>query len=147
MLYTPMTKAALLLSFQAHKDQIDKSGLPYVYHPFHVAEQMRTEEEVCVALLHDVMEDTSLSVDDIRAVGMSEPVIEALCLMTHEPTIAYMDYVARLAQNPLARRVKMADLRHNMDLTRLDSVTSTDVRRRKKYVRAYELLERAEAEG
>ena len=146
MLYTPMTKAAMKLCFEAHRDQVDKSGLPYVFHLILVAEQMSTEEEVCVALLHDVMEDTDFTVEDIRAAGMSEDVIEALLLMTHEPSVEYMDYVVTLSVNPLARKAKMADLCHNMDVRRMDSMTDADWKRRDKYAEAYALLEKAEAE-
>ena len=141
MLYTPMTKAALALCFEAHKDQVDKSGLPYVFHPFHLAEQMDTEEEVCVALLHDVMEDTDFTADDIRAAGMGKTVLEALMLMTHDPAVPYMDYVAKLAGNPIARKVKLADLRHNSDVGRLVGVTDKDRLRLAKYARAIALLE------
>lgn len=146
MLYTPMTKTAMKLCFEAHKDQLDKSGLPYVFHPLLVAEQMDTEEEICVALLHDVMEDTGITEDCIRAAGMSERVIEALILMIHDPSVDYMDYVTALSVNPLARKVKMADLCHNMDVSRLDSMTEADWKRRDKYAKAYALLEKAEAE-
>lgn len=145
MLYTPMTKAAMKLCFAAHRDQVDKSGLPYVFHPLLVAEQLSGEEEICVALLHDVMEDTDTTAEDIRAAGMSEAVVEALLLMTHDPSARYMDYVASLAKNPLARRVKMADLRHNMDVSRLDIVTDADRKRCEKYARAYAMLEEVEA--
>ena len=72
MLYTPLTKKALKLSFAAHKDQLDKSGMPYVYHPFHVAEQMETEETVAVALLHDVIEDTDYTLEDLKAMGFPD---------------------------------------------------------------------------
>ena len=145
MIYTDKTKAAMRLCFEAHKDQLDKSGLPYVFHPLLVAEQMSTEEEVCVALLHDVMEDTALTVDDIREAGMSEDVVEALLLMTHNPSVEYMDYVASLADNPLARRAKMADLCHNMNVGRLDSVTKADWQRQEKYAQAYRMLEQVDA--
>ena len=141
MIYTPQSKEALKLCFLAHRDKTDKSGLPYVFHPFHLAEQMETEDEVCVALLHDVMEDTDYTVDDMRAIGMPEQVIEALLLMTHNPSVQYMDYVANLANNPLARTVKIADLRHNSDLTRLDVVTEEDCERVEKYSRALALLQ------
>lgn len=140
MIYTQMTKAALKLCFEAHKDQVDKSGLPYVFHPFHVAEQMKTEEEVCVALLHDVMEDTDFTVDDIRAAGMNDAVVEALLLMTHGPSVPYMDYVAKLADNPLARTVKIADLQHNLDRTRIENPTERDAQRWEKYERALAFL-------
>ena len=140
MLYTPMTKAAMKLCFEAHKDQVDRSGVPYVFHPFHVAEQMTSEAEVCVALLHDVMEDTDLTADDIRAAGMSEEVVEALLLMTHDADVDYLDYVRALRDNPLARAVKIADLTHNSDLTRLDVVSEKDRRRVEKYAAALGLL-------
>lgn len=141
MIYTPMTKAALALCFSAHKDQVDKSGLPYVFHPFHLAEQMESEDEVCVALLHDVMEDTELTACDLHAAGMNETVMGALLLMTHDPAMPYMDYVARLAPNPIARKVKLADLRHNSDPSRLDVVTERDLARAAKYAQAIALLE------
>ena len=78
MIYTPLTKKALKISFKAHKDQVDKSGLPYVYHPFHLAEQMNDECSICVALLHDVVEDTDISLDDLASDGFPAEVIEAL---------------------------------------------------------------------
>ena len=140
MLYTPMTKAAMRLCFEAHKDQMDKSGVPYAFHPIHVAEQMSTEEETCVALLHDVIEDTPLGVNDLRAAGMSEPVVQALLLITHAKEVPYLDYVANLAPNPIARKVKLADLRHNSDKTRTDTVTERDLERLEKYDRAREIL-------
>ena len=147
MLYTPMTKAALALCYAAHKDQVDKSGLPYVFHPFHLAEQMESEKETCVALLHDVMEDSAYTAEDIRAAGMSDEVLEALALMTHDPKVPYMDYVSQLADNPLARKVKLADLRHNSDTSRLDTVSERDLERVAKYAQAVALLEgRADAE-
>lgn len=142
MLYTPATKAALRLCFDAHRDQVDKSGLPYVFHPFHLAEQMTTEHEVCVALLHDVMEDTALGAEDIVAAGIPRAYVETCRLMTHEPGVPYLDYVRRLASDPVARRVKLADLAHNSDLSRLDGEpTQADLARVEKYRGAVELLE------
>ena len=142
MLYTPRTKAALRLACEAHRNQLDKSGLPYILHPFHVAEQMSSEDAVCVALLHDVMEDSDVSAEQIRAIGMTDEVMEALELLTHDPREPYMDYVARIAGNDLARCVKIADLRHNSDLGRLDTITELDRRRARKYARALALLEK-----
>ena len=110
MLYTTATKAALKVCYESHAGQVDKSGIPYVFHPFHLAEQMEDEESTCVALLHDVMEDTEFTVDDIRALGMPETVIEALELLTHDEAEPYLEYVARVARNPLAAKVKRADL-------------------------------------
>ena len=142
MIYTDMTKQALRLCFEAHKDQTDKSGLPYVFHPFHLAEQMPDEECVIVALLHDVMEDTEYGITDLAALGFSKPVLEALELMTHESQVPYLEYVAALKLNRIARTVKLADLRHNSDLTRLNDISDKDIRRVEKYKKAILLLEK-----
>ena len=142
MLYTPLTKKALKLSFAAHKDQLDKSGMPYVYHPFHVAEQMETEETVAVALLHDVIEDTDYTLEDLKTMGFPDSGTGALALMTHDDSVPYLDYVAKLKDNPIARAVKLADLRHNSDLSRLDAVDEKALGRVKKYRKAIEILTR-----
>ena len=141
MLYTPMTKKALCLCFEAHKEQKDKSGLPYVFHPFHLAEQMETEETTAVALLHDVVEDTGYSLADLEDMGFSKSVLDALALLTHDPSVDYMDYVRAIKANPIARTVKLADLRHNSDLTRLDTVDEKALARVEKYQKARILLE------
>ena len=144
MIYTDLTKKAMKISFQAHKDQLDKSGLPYVFHPFHLAEQMDEQYAVCVALLHDVVEDSDVTYDDLRGEGFPETVINAIAEMTHDDGTPYMEYVRRLKSNPLAKKVKLADLRHNSDLSRLDSVTPADAERAKKYQQAIALLESEE---
>ena len=141
MIYTPMTKNAMKLCFAAHKDQTDKSGLPYVFHPFHLAEQMHDEDTTIVALLHDVVEDTDYTFEDLQALGFSDAVVEAIRLMTHPEGMPYMDYVARIKPNPIARAVKLADLRHNSDLTRLDCVDQKALDRVQKYQKAMALLE------
>ena len=141
MLYTDNTKKALKLCFEAHKDQKDKSGIPYVFHPFHLAEQMETEETTIVALLHDVVEDTDYTIDDIKNMGFSDAIIDAIRLMTHNDGSDYMDYVRRIKSNPIAKAVKLADLRHNSDLSRLDKVDDKALTRREKYLKAMEILE------
>ena len=141
MIYTEQTKKALKLCFRAHKNQTDKSGMPYVFHPFHLAEQMTDELTTVTALLHDVVEDTPHTLNDLREMGFPEEVIEALALLTHEKTVPYMEYVARIKQNPIAVAVKLADLRHNSDLTRLDHPGEKDLGRVEKYRKAIRLLE------
>lgn len=141
MIYTAQTKKALALCFEAHKEQKDKSGLPYVFHPFHLAEQMETEETIIVALLHDLVEDTDYTLDDLRKMGFSQEVVVAIGLMTHADAVPYMDYVAKIKENPLAKAVKLADLRHNSDLTRLNSVDQKALDRREKYLKAIKFLE------
>lgn len=140
MLYTAKTKQAIRLCFEAHKDQLDKSGLPYVFHPFHLAEQMTEENTVVAALLHDVVEDTPYTFDDLLAMGFGEEVVAALRLLTHDDAVPYMDYVANIKANPIARAVKLADLRHNSDLSRLDVVDEKALRRCEKYAEAIRLL-------
>lgn len=141
MIYTPMTKKALKLCFEAHKDQVDKSGMPYVFHPFHLAEQMNTEQTTIVALLHDLVEDTPYTVEDLAGMGFDKAVTDAITLMTHDPGVDYMDYVRRIKDNPITRAVKLADLKHNSDLTRLDTVDEKALKRREKYLNAIALLE------
>ncbi|MBO5231661.1 MAG: bifunctional (p)ppGpp synthetase/guanosine-3',5'-bis(diphosphate) 3'-pyrophosphohydrolase [Clostridia bacterium] len=140
MIYTNLTKKALSLCFEAHKNQLDKSGMPYVFHPFHLAEQMETEETVVVALLHDLVEDTDYTIDDLKAMGFPQNVTDAIALMTHDADTEYMDYVARIKTNPIAKAVKLADLRHNSDTTRLDKVTEKDLKRVEKYTAAIKFL-------
>lgn len=144
MLYTDLTKKALKISFDAHKNQVDKSGMPYVYHPFHLAEQMDDEISTCVALLHDVVEDTAVTLGDLKAAGFPDDVIEALSLMTHGDDVPYMEYIRALKNNPVARKVKLADLAHNSDLTRLDKVDDKAIERANKYRQAMLILKSAE---
>ncbi len=141
MIYTDLTKKALKLSFEAHKDQLDKGGIPYVYHPFHLAEQMDSEDTVITALLHDVVEDTAYTLDDIRAMGFPDRIVDALALLTHDKDVPYMEYVSRIKENPIAKAVKLADLRHNSDLSRIDTVNEKVLRRIEKYTEAIRLLE------
>ena len=141
MIYTDNTKKALKLCFEAHKEQTDKSGLPYVFHPFHLAEQMPDENTTVTALLHDVVEDTQYTLDDLRELGFPDAVLDAVALMTHDESVPYLAYVANMKSNPIARTVKLADLRHNSDLSRLDEADAAALKRVEKYRRAMALLE------
>ena len=118
MIYTPMTNKAIKLMYVAHKDQVDKSGLPYVFHPWHVAESMKDEVRCTVALLHDVIEDTNITLDMLKEEGFSEEVIEAVDVLTHKSDMDYGEYIRNIMTNDIAVDVKIADLRHNMDETR-----------------------------
>ncbi len=140
MIYTPLTKQALRLCFEKHKEQMDKSGVPYVFHPFHVAESMTDEYTTCVALLHDIIEDTDVTAEDLLIQGFPQEVVEAIKLLTHNDGSPYLEYVTRIKPNPLARTVKLADLRHNMDLTRLDEVTDYYLQKYAIYQKAMEVL-------
>ena len=140
MIYTDKTKKAMKLCYEAHKDQVDKSGMPYVFHPFHVAEQMTDEATTIVALLHDVVEDTDYTLEDLAAEGFGEDILEAVALMTHEDDVPYLEYVAKLKDNPIARAVKLADLAHNSDLSRIGEVDDETKQRLEKYKKAIALL-------
>lgn len=141
MIYTDKTKRAMKLCYEAHAGQTDKSGLPYVHHPLHLAEQMDDEDSTVTALLHDVVEDTHYSIEDLQGMGFGDNVIEALKLLTHDPAVPYMEYVRKIGTNPLATKVKLADLAHNSDTTRLDhEPTEADLKRLQKYQEARKIL-------
>ena len=141
MIYTDLTKKALKLCFESHKEQVDKSGMPYVFHPFHLAEQMTDEMTTVVALLHDVVEDSDITFEDLETQGFSDGILNALKLLTHDKSIPYMDYIAEIKKNEIATAVKLADLKHNSDLSRLDVIDEKTLNRKKKYEKAIKFLE------
>ncbi len=102
---------------------------------------MQDENTVCVALLHDVVEDTEITFEELEKVGFSEEIIEALKLLTHDEAVPYMEYVRAIKKNPIATKVKLADLRHNSDLSRLDVVDEKALKRVEKYKMAMKILE------
>ena len=140
MIYTELTQKAIMICFQAHRDQNDKGGMPYVFHPFHIADQMDTEKETCVALLHDLIEDTDWTLDRLTADGFPFDVLKALDLMTHNPSTPYLEYVKKLSDNPIAKKVKLADLRHNSTRGRLKRFGEKDEARLRKYLDAQAIL-------
>lgn len=142
MIYTEQTKKAMRIAYDAHEGQLDKGGVPYVFHPWHLAEQMDDELSTIVALLHDVVEDTDWTMEQLAAEGFSAEVLEVLGLLTHPKGQPYMEYVAGLQHNPVAVKIKLADLRHNSEFTRLSAVTADQQARLEgKYAPAFALLE------
>lgn len=145
MIYTKLTQKAMKIAYQAHHGQTDCNGMPYVFHPYHLAEQMDDEISCCVALLHDVAEDTEVTLDEL-AKDFPQEVIEALKLLTHEKDTDYFEYVRKIKDNLIAKKVKLADLTHNMDRSRI--VDSSAVSAEKlnkwdeKYGKAMEILTR-----
>ena len=117
MIYTPLTSKAMRVAYAAHHGQLDYNGIPYIFHPIHLAEQMEDEISCCVALLHDVVEDTEVTLDDLRK-DFPEEVVEIVRLLTHDDTVSYFDYVREIKKHPIAKKVKLADLAHNSDQTR-----------------------------
>ena len=141
MLYTDLTRKAMKIAYEAHHGQADKAGLPYINHPLHLAEQMETEDTCVVALLHDVVEDTNVTLDDLKRAGFTEIQLEAIVAMTHEASVPYMDYIREIKKNPVATAVKIADIIHNSDVTRIENPTEKDrTRFDRKYKTAMEYL-------
>lgn len=144
MIYTEQTRRAIKLAYAAHHGQVDQSGLPYIHHVFHVAEQMTDEVTTVAALLHDIIEDTALTLDDLREQGFLPEAVEAVRRLTHNADVPYLDYVRALRDNPIAVSVKLADLTHNSDLSRLAHITERDKQRAQKYRQAIDILKTTE---
>ncbi len=115
MIYTDLVRKAANISFEAHKNDKDKGGYPYFMHPMTLALQFDDEAAVCVALLHDVIEDHGdvYSLSYLKEQGFPDSVLDALVLLTHDKDVPYLDYVRKIKENDTARRVKLADLKHN----------------------------------
>jgi (p)ppGpp synthase/HD superfamily hydrolase len=132
---------AIRIAVKAHKGQTDKYGNPYILHPMRVMGMGRTDDEKIVGILHDVVEDTDWTFEDLRKEGFSERVIAALdCVTKRSDDEDYDEFVARTRTNALAIRVKLNDLTDNMDIRRMGEVKEKDVKRLNKYLRAYKLL-------
>ena len=132
---------AIEVALRAHAGQQDKSGGPYILHPLHLMMQMDREEAQITAVLHDVVEDSSVTLADLAELGFSPAVLTAVDLLTHKKGQPYADYIQELKHNDLARQVKLADLTHNMDMERLPSpLTDRDHERIAEYLRAWETL-------
>lgn len=140
MIYTDMTRKAMKFAYEAHHGHTDVPGVPYIFHPIHLAEQMDDEISCCVALLHDVVEDTDVTIEDLRSAGFPLKVTAAVSLLTHDPEVDYFDYVRGVKDNPVAKKVKLADLNHNSDLSRWDRLDERDIERNRKYAQARAIL-------
>ena len=133
---TQTLERAIAIAATAHAGQVDKGGAPYILHPLKVMLRMTTLEERIVAVLHDVVEDCEISLDDLRKEGFSEEVLTAIQSVTKVPGESFEDFVERAAQNPIGRVVKLADLEENSDLSRIASPSWDDLERVEKYRRA-----------
>jgi (p)ppGpp synthase/HD superfamily hydrolase len=131
---------AIVLAAQAHRGQVGKNGEPYILHPLRMMARLDGEAERIVAVLHDVVEDTPHSLDELRALGFSAEVVRAVDAVTRRPDETYEQFVERAATDPIARRVKLADLEDNMDVRRLQQVTEKDRERLERYLRAWRRL-------
>lgn len=131
---------AILLAVKAHWGQKDKAGAPYILHPLAVMLRMNNEIEMMAAVLHDVIEDTDWDLDRLRDAGYPEMVLNAVDSLTKRETEDYDAYIERVRCNPLARKVKIADVEHNMDIRRIAEIGDRDVQRMKKYRRTWARL-------
>lgn len=142
MVYTELTLKAMKIAYDAHHGQLDKGGSPYIFHPIHLAEQMEDEISCCAALLHDVVEDTSVTMAELEA-EFPQEVMAVVRLLTHEKDIPYEDYVRRIRQNPVAVTIKLADIAHNSDQRRLSRCGISEEGKaalRSKYTKATDIL-------
>lgn len=134
---------AITIAIEAHKGQVDKCGERYILHPMHVMEQVNTEDEKVCAILHDVVEDTPWTLEQLKEQGLTDVQSEALDLLTHQKGVPYLEYVKNLSTNDIARSVKTEDLKHNLDLTRMRKAVAhgADIakmeRKRRLYMYAY----------
>ncbi|EFA25164.1 HD domain protein [Streptococcus sp. M143] len=135
-----MLELALSIATEAHRGQFDKAGIDYIEHPIFVASQVDSEEEKAVALLHDVIEDSSVTAEELLNAGLPETVVTAVQILSKKKGQDYPTYLKTVKSNPLARVVKLADLKHNSDLSRLSSVTDKDLERLEKYKKAIDYL-------
>lgn len=133
---------AINIASNAHLGQFDKGGTPYILHPLWIMHKIRHlgEKYMIVAILHDVPEDTQITIEILKDFGFNFEIIEALKLLTHDLSIPYMEYIEKLATNDIARQVKLRDLEHNSKITRLKGLRDKDFERLKKYQIAYNYL-------
>ena len=128
---------AIAIAAQAHQEQLDKAGAPYILHPLRMMLRMSSETEMTAAILHDVVEDTAWTLDQLRQAGFSAEVVQAVECLTHRDQETYEAFITRVRTNTVASKVKLADLEDNMDMRRLSTLTDKDTQRLHKYHRAW----------
>lgn len=134
-----MFDKAIYIAAREHLGVKDKGGNAYILHPMRIAMRLRTNDEelMSIAILHDVIEDSKLTFEDLLNEGFSERVVAGLRLLTHQKGVSYDDYIDGMRGNRDALRVKREDLRDNSDITRLKGVTEKDLKRMEKYQRSF----------
>jgi len=135
-----LLEKALRIAVEAHAGQVDKSGKPYIFHPLRVCCRCFTDEEKMVALLHDTIEDTEITTEDLLSEGFPPYIVEAILSISRNEDETYEEFVKRTSLNPLGRAVKLHDLEDNMDISRLEQVTEKDLDKLNKYIKAYRYL-------
>lgn len=142
MVFTSMTITAMQVAYTKHAGQVDKAGVPYIFHPYHLAEQLQDEIACTVALLHDVVEDTDTTFEELSE-KFPDEVIEALRFLTRTKDTPYLEYVKNIRKNKIATAVKLKDLEHNMDKARMSLTHISDEKRKRlydRYTKAVQIL-------
>jgi (p)ppGpp synthase/HD superfamily hydrolase len=143
----PDIEEAIRIAVEAHRGQHDRAGAPYILHPLRMMFRVQTDAERMAAVLHDVVEDSAWTLDDLRARGIPHEVVEAVDHLTRRPGESYEAFVERAAAHPVARRVKIADLEDNLDVRRIGNVGESDAERLNRYLRAWRRLTADERSG
>jgi len=143
---TTLLEKAIEIAVRAHAGQKQKDGSPYILHPLRLMTRMGSDADRMAAVLHDVVEDSDVTIENLQNVGFPKEVLEAVTLLTHEKEVSYEDYVERLKAHPIARRVKVADLEDNSDIRRLSGIEEKDLERLRRYHRAWQILRPTPAE-
>lgn len=133
-------KHALSFAEKAHRGQKDKGGQEYIEHLIFVSTLVNSEDEKIIALLHDILEDTKITIDDLQKEKFSKKVIEAVDILTKKDNVSYFDYIENVKKNSIAKKVKIADLTHNIDITRIPFPTNQDYKRQEKYKLAIDFI-------
>ena len=131
---------AIAIAAKAHEGQLDKAGAPYILHPLKMMLNLSTNEERITAVLHDVVEDCGITLENLRSEGFSENIIKAIDAVTRRADESYEEFVLRASLNPIGRQVKLADLQNNCDISRIANPTANDYDRIAKYCRAIETI-------
>lgn len=135
-----LLEKALQIATDAHLYQVDKAGVPYIFHPIRISNRCSTDDERIVALLHDTIEDTEVTAEYLLMEGFPRNIVDAILSVTRNEDENYEDFIKRSRLNPIGRQVKLHDLEDNMDITRLNELTEKDLYRLNKYIKAYKYL-------
>lgn len=138
--FDELREKAMQIAEKVHSSQVDKGGKPYINHPVRVERMCSRQEDRLVALLHDTVEDGDIASEYLLMVGFPQEVVDAVLSVSRKRGEDYFDFILRCKENPIGRRVKIADLKDNMDITRLNELTEKDIERLKKYHKAYKML-------
>ncbi|MBZ0306293.1 MAG: HD domain-containing protein [Anaerolineae bacterium] len=137
----PTLEDAIALAVETHRGQVDKAGKPYILHPLRVMFSVEGDLAQTAAVLHDVVEDSDTTLNDLREMGYAEEVVHIVDCLTRRDDETYMELIARAKSHPVARQVKLADLRDNMDLRRFNELTAKDLERFQRYRNAWNALQ------